>query len=235
MFLKNVKLFCLLILIFIFSGCTVKYDLVIDNKKHVSESVTLLEPNDNLLKYAPSVEDFLDKNSKSFGDYKVKKIISKLDSGYKLNQNYSSLYSYKKGTFFKFAFDDAVIDETDSGLNFNTSGEYHRNKIFTVPLESVFKYSIDEVIVNIQFYNEILTTNSDSCNKSTNTCTWIIKKDDIAKQIKFSLSDKVRNDIMIKDFINKNKLLLLLFGGIIFLVVIFVKSFFQVMDKNNRI
>ena len=120
-------------------------------------------------------------------------------------------------------------------FNFNTAGEYHRNNIFTVPLESVFKYSIDEVVVNIQFYNEILSTNSDSCNNSTNTCTWIIKKDDVAKQIQFSLSDKVRKDIMAKNFISKNKLLILLFGGIIFIVVIFVKGFFQVMDKNNKI
>ncbi len=225
----------LLFIVFVFSGCTVQYDLVIDEKKQVTENVTLLEGNENLLKYASSVDDFLSKNSGSFGDYKVKNIVGKQESGYKLSQKYSTLFAYRKGSFFKFAFDDAVIEDNGKSFNFNTAGEYHRNNIFTVPLESVFKYSIDEVVVNIQFYNEILSTNSDSCNNSTNTCTWIIKKDDVAKQIQFSLSDKVRKDIMAKNFISKNKLLILLFGGIIFIVVIFVKGFFQVMDKNNKI
>lgn len=233
-FLKK-KLLILVFCLFIFSGCTVKYDLVIDNKKRVSENITLLESNDNILKYSSSVDDFLEKNSENFEDYSIKNLIGKTESGYNLRKDYSSLYTYKTSSFYKLAFDDATIDDTTKGLNFNTAGEYHRNNIFTVPLESVFKYSVDEVIVNIQFYNEVISSNADNIDKSTNTYTWLIKKEDTAKQIQFSLSDKVRKDIMIKDFIKKNKLLLLLFGGIIFVVVIFVKSFFQVMDKNNKI
>lgn len=234
--MKKFMLFIgLLFSVFCFSGCTVKYNLLIDSKKRVTENVSLLDFNDNFLKYSPSVKDFLNTYSKNFEGYSVKNVITKSESGYNLTKKYPSIEAYKKSKFFQNAFEDAIIEDTDDVYKFNTSGEYYRNNIFTVPLESVFRYSIDEVEVNIKFYNEVLTHNADKVDKSNNTYTWIIKKEDSFKSIEFNLSDKVRNDLMIKDFISENKLLLLIFGGIIFVVVMCVKGFFGIMERNNKI
>ena len=237
--MKKLKtiIFMLCMMIF-FTGCDVEYNLVIDNNKQVSEEVILLEDNTNMLKYADNVDQFLyQRERENFTDtnYKLERIYLDNQSGLKIKNTYKSLDEYINSRIYNRLFETAYIENDSKFYSFNTAGQYYRNNVFSTPLESTYRYKIDKIIVNIQFYNIVDAHNADKVDETNNIYTWYLESDNLNEMIKFTLSDKVRNDLVFKKNWNNHKVLIISVISIIVILVFVIIKFKNIYKQNNKI
>lgn len=194
-----------------------------------------MDNNSNILKYSSSIESFLYEREQSFLEYDVKRIYDKDTSGLKLRTNYDSIDEYIKSKLYNYSFETAYIVDDKDFYQFQTQGEYYRNNIFSNSIESTFKYNIDEVNINIKFYNVVIDSNADFVDEKSNIYTWKLDRSNINEIISFQLSNKVRYDVMFFDYINRHKILLIVVTVIIFLIIYGLMKLKQIIKKNNSI
>ena len=229
------KKILLFLTIIFFTGCTCDYNLTIDNKKRVYEDATFMDDNSNILKYDSSVQEFLYNRENEFYDYNSTRIYENDMSGLNVKRSYNSIDEYVQSSLYLRAFEKSYIVKDKDFYKFETSGQYYRNNIFSNSLESTFKYNIDKINIKIKFYNEVISSNADEIDKANNIYTWTIDKESLNESISFQLSNKVRFDVMFKDFIYRNKITLIVICGILVVVVFSLIKLRQVMKKNNSI
>lgn len=234
--LKKIIIICLFTIFF--TGCDVEYNLIIDNNKKVIEEVTFLEDKNNMLKYAKSIDEFLyEREQENFfnTNYNYERIYSDEQSGLNVKNSYSSVEQYVDSKLYKSLFESANIINDKKFYSFSTSGEYYRNKVFSTPLEAVYRYKIDKITVNIQFYNVVNSHNADEVDEDNNIYTWYLNSSDLTKRIEFNLSDKVRSDIMLQNALSKNKFTIIISLIVIVILIIAIIKFNSVRKQNNRI
>lgn len=223
--------------LFLLTGCSVDYNLLITNKKRIIENVTLLDENDNILKYNDSIEYFLlyrEKNFTSLG-YKSKNLIGKEFSGLYLTKEYDNFNDYIGTSIMNNLFEKANVEENENLFIFETSGKYLYNDVFSLDIMSDYLYKLDEINVKIKFYNKVVNHNADFVDEKNNIYTWILSKDNSYDNIMFQLSNDVRIDVMFWDYIRRYKVTLLVVGLVIIVLVFGIFSLKKVMKKNNSI
>ena len=219
------------------SGCTCEYNLLVTNKKKIYENIVIMDQNDNILKYSDSVEEFLlnQKKGIDMNEYAVNDILNKDSTGLKIKNTYSSFENYIKSDLFTSLFESANISEDNNIFSFETTGDYTRNNIFSNDISSDYLYDLDQITIKIQFYNKVISHNADEVDEKNNIYTWNIKRDTDYENIKFVLDNEIRYDVMIKDYISRNMLTIVVFIGIIIAIIIFVNHLLGIMKKNNSI
>ncbi len=237
--MSKLKKFVILILFtVIFTGCDVEYNLTIDNKKRVIEEVTFLEDNSNMLKYAGSVDEFLyEREQENFigTDYKYERVYDDNQSGLNVKNSYNSVEQYINSKIYTRLFESAKIIDDNKFYSFSTFGDYYRNAVFSTPLEAVYRYNIDQIKVNIKFYNVVNSHNADEVDEKNNVYTWYLKSSDLTKKIEFNLSDKVRSDIMLQNTLFRNKTAIIISSLIIIVLIIVIIRFNNIRKQNNQI
>ncbi len=235
---KLKKVGFLILFTIIFTGCDVEYNLTIDNKKRVIEEVTFLEDNKNMLKYAGSVDEFLyNREQENFvnTDYKYERVYNDDQSGLSVKNSYNSIDQYINSRIYTTLFESANIVNDKKFYSFSTFGDYYRNAVFSTPLEAVYKYNIDQIKVNIKFYNVVNSHNADEVDEKNNVYTWYLKSSDLTKKIEFNLSDKVRSDIMLQSTLFKNKTAIIISLLVIMVIIIVIIKLNNIRKQNNRI
>lgn len=235
---KLEKIVMLILFTILFTGCNVEYNLTIDNKKRVIEEVTFLEDNNNMLKYASSVDEFLyNREQENFinTDYKYERVYNDDQSGLHVKNSYSNVEQYVNSKIYTRLFESANIVNDSKFYSFSTFGDYYRNAVFSTPLEAVYRYNIDQIKVNIKFYNVVNSHNADEVDEKNNVYTWYLKSSDLTKKIEFNLSDKVRSDIMLQNTLLKNKVAIIISLLVILVLIIFIIKFNNIRKQNNRI
>ena len=231
------KIIFLCLFIFLYCGCTINYNLVVTNNKDIIEDVTVLDNNDNILKYNDSILDFL--NNQQLGikeeGYDTEILMENTESGLLIKNRYNNFDSYITSEIFTRLFEKANVSHNNGLFAFETSGEYYRNDVFSVDLSKHFIYNLDEININIKFYNVVESHNADKVDEASNTYTWILNKDDSYRNISFKLKDNVRYDVMIKDFINRHKVLVIVIIFGLILLVYGIMKLKKIIKQNNSI
>lgn len=233
--MKKIYLVLILFSFLFLTGCTCEFNLTIDDKKRVYEDITLFDSNDNILKQYNSVEQFLYEQGSQFDNYEITELYENEKSGLNLKRNYKTIDEYIADSNYTRAFQKAYIVNKDNFFQFETTGEYYRNNVFSIPLESIYKYNVDEVKINIKFYNVVLSHNADKVDEKNNIYTWIIDYDKLHESISFQLSNDVRHDVMFSDFFKRHGLLLIVIGVVVIVILTVVINFKRKIDANNRI
>ena len=110
--MKKILPFFLILLV---SGCSLKYDLTITDKKEVKEKFYLGVVNEEVASYNYSIDEYLDhykyiySTSDNFKDYNIKTKKSNPQSYFVVNRNYKSIDDYIKSNSFLSMFDSATI------------------------------------------------------------------------------------------------------------------------------
>lgn len=235
---KLKKIVILVLFTIIFTGCDIEYNLTIDNKKRVIEEVTFLEDNNNMLKYAGSIDEFLyEREQENFvgTDYKYERIYNDDQSGLNVKNSYDSIEQYVNSKIYTRLFEKANIIDDKKFYSFSTFGDYYRNSVFSTPLEAVYRYNIDQIKVNIKFYNVVNSHNADVVDEKNNVYTWYLKSSDLTRKIEFNLSDKVRSDIMIQSILSRNKIVIIVVSLVIIGLIIAIIKFNNIRKQNNQI
>ena len=94
---------------------------------------------------------------------------------------------------------------------------------------------IQKINIKIQFHNKVIQSNADIVDKKNNLYTWVITRSDHTKKISFQLSSQKRYDIILTEFLNQYKWLLLLIGGLLISLIIGYFIIKEQIKRKNRI
>lgn len=238
--MKKIKLLLLTIFVAIIStGCTLNYNLTINEDRGILESVVVTEKN-SILKtkfndYKKEIKEQENyyKEHQLYFDYTSKKIYGKTDSGLSLSKR------FEYGTYNNSPNKNSV---------FNNYAFYEQegNYIFrlTYPIyEAVFpdtndlNQKIDEAYINIKSHLKVLETNSDSYDEKTKTYTWKLDQNffNNSDGIYIKLSKEKDNMLIFKDFIMNNLTTITIVSSVILLILIFGIHLFKSYKNGMKI
>lgn len=222
----------LLIFVFLLSGCSVEYNLVINEDSSINEEVIASE-NTNRLEAKTRL--------------KGTQACNYLYNMYKReNENISIDYTEDGSTTYGTARTihndiDDYASKFSSDIFENVELMKNDDEITITAVQkdelendSSTSYIYDDIKVNITIPFVVIQNNADSI--SGNTYTWLIKKDENRKTIELTYNDKVLpNSANIE--INNNKYNLkyeyFIIGGIVLIVLVIVIIIFIKNKKNN--
>lgn len=151
--------------LFLLSGCTINYNLVID-KNQINENIsgevakeeTFIKEGDTSLNIFYSML-YNDQKALLDGDDLYKKYINEENDNIKYNYSYTYKNNYDKSRLINTCFKDPIIKETD--------------ELYYIKLEGPFfcKYS-DKIIINVTSNYAVVDNNAQKVED--NTYTWII-------------------------------------------------------------
>ncbi len=223
--MKKIKLFLCFFTIFFTCSCKVEINLRFDASFNVEEEIKLSSSAEYIYSYYNSKEEFFN----YFQNYLNKKNIGKYD--FKILEQGDSLLSviekkYETNTFIEEKMFSSIKKD---GLSYIFVIDDNANELFEdLEMVSDPEEVIDEMIINIQFSHNVFKHNADKYDSRKNIYTWIINKDNLNRNIEFTLTNEKRYDIIIpyllKKYIGYIILGTLLIAGLIFILAIFYKS-----------
>ena len=232
--MKKTKIILLMLVTFLFSGCTVKYNLYINEDLSVNEEVVASEATNALRKNTGldtdvSVNLLLEAYKKEDIKYNVSTIKKDNSVSTTVSTSFKSLEDYED-YFESDLVKEVNITKKDSYITL----EYNQDE----PLTSYSSRSLiyDTVIVNIEVPFKVYEHNADSV--SGNIYTWNIKKDEDLKNIKIKFNTKETKtsrkfDLGFFEIDVKYSVLFAL--GIVLVIAIIIGYVYMKNKKNNVI
>lgn len=188
--------FILLLLIILCTGCSVEYNLEINEDLSVNEEVVALEDQSFYDQYYKSTisrvidlvmsrnKDYLEQNN-----YIVEKIIDK-KSGVNIKNTFSNLNEYYNTSKFDTQlFSEFKYDKIENIVELSAKG------LMIKETDLIERYLIDDAKINIKLPFKVIDTNADSYDYTTNTYSWDITQDTEYKEVylKFNTNKKATN------------------------------------------
>ena len=231
--MKKNKIILLILVTLLFSGCSVKYDLFINEDLSVNEKVSASE-NSYTLETETGVDPKTAANS-LYDYYRIEGVkysVSTVEKGSiitsKTSTSFNSLEDYED--YFK---SDIAKEVNITRTGSNITLEFKQD----VPLNDYSSKSLiyDSIEVNINVPFKVIENNADKI--SGNTYTWNIKKDGSLKDIKITF-DKDRTETSRKfdlGFLEINvQYSVLLACGIVLIILVIVLFVYIKNKKNNK-
>lgn len=224
------KIFLLVPLMLLITGCRVNSNITINKDLTVKETINMTETSEyfsNRYKELPSTvikslltsgkrEETLIQNGYKYEFSNLENIPSVLAT-----KEYSSLEEFAKGTIFKNQFyEDIIITTTNNIISFKTS------EIVPYDEENTELYDVEKCSVTITLPFVVISHNADSHDKKNNTYTWNINKDTTDKKIELSFD---KNKIYIYN------IYMYISMFILFLIVVIIIIIVLKMRKKNKV
>lgn len=232
--MKNKKIILLILVMLVFSGCSVKYNLNINEDLSVNEKIIASESTTSL-KIKTGQEPKVAANS-LYDSYKIKGVkynISTTSNNRETTSNVST--SFKSLEDYVDYFESDIIKEVNiTEKDGYITLEYKQD----VPLTEYSSRSLvyDSIEVNLIIPFKVTENNADKVNG--NTYTWNIKKDGKLKDIKITFNKNETNSskkINFFGFFEINvKYSVLFVCGIVLLIILILLVVYTKNKKNNR-
>lgn len=229
--MKKTKLFLCLICIFITCSCSAEINLKFDESFNISEESKISISKEFLKQYYHSneeikeyYENYLHENN--VDDFELEVINEENNVVGILKKDYTQFTEIEKILFSK-------IEEENYTYKFiisENAKDLFQNSGMGVDQEAL----VDQIKINIQFSHNVLENNADSYNAKKNIYTWIITKENLGRNIEFTLTDEKRYDIIFGDFFDKYGVSLVL-GLVVIIITIFSILLIQKIKKENEI
>lgn len=243
------KLILLLIVLFV-SGCSIQYDMTIEEDLSIGEKVLLTEDKSKFLSVITK-SDFFDKNDTNsniyyFLDSFIDSIVENDDYLLFLERKDMKLYDSENTMHLEYNkfyknFSEYQYSEVLYNLVEGFEIKEDKNKKYTLKINGIFYNYIDEYLNhdNISFKNDEIyfninvpfkVINSNADIKENGKYTWIINRDNKDREINLSFDSKilVKNEKI-------NKILLTIFFIVIFGALIFIYNMMKKSKKINEI
>ncbi len=214
--MKKIKMFLLLIIVFLVCGCSGTYNLKINNDLSVSEelNVTLEDESSNY----DSINDLFINNNIDEKDYRI--VIENSDLNVTYNNKYDSIEDYLLNSFlYKQLFDNISYNTDRKEFSLEASNIFNNNN----PTLN-FSNRIKSLQIKVDTPLNVVEENSDS--STDNSYIWNI--DNKTKEKDLYLIFSVNNNI----FTTGN---ILVFGAIIIVLIILVYSLIKRLLSSRKI
>lgn len=239
--MKCRKILLLIVTLFLFSGCTIDYNIKFKRNHNVDEKMIITEKNSNLKNPDYTIDEII---QSKFDSYKTELSTNSFSKKVKkqsdltqiiLESKNKRLERFQKFIYFQKMFNKPIIEETEKYFSFDTAGYYDQSGLFYDETGVVDDGFVDKININITFEDKVISSNADKVNEKTNTYTWVLDKTTTKKRIKFKLENKKsKKNKILKGSLSSNiiKSVLIIFGiGLLIGLIIWFKS----MDDNNKI
>jgi len=231
--MKNKKIILLILVTLLFSGCSVKYNLYINNDLSVNEKVTATE-NTNSLRIKTGETPKLAANS-LFDLYKIDGVNYSFSTTEKetsttgmASTSFNSLEEYEE-YFTSDIIKEVNISKKDSYITL----EFKQDVALSEYASRSLIY--DDIEINIEIPFKVTENNADSIDG--NVYTWKITKDGKLKDIKvtFNTNETKSSRVFDLGFFKINvKYSVLLGVGIVLVILIMVLIVYLNNKKNNK-
>ncbi len=245
--MKNMNILLLTILLIFLSGCSMEYNIVINDNMQIEETIYILEDNDVISIYSPNINQYVNNmiqqqydNKIISNEYSVEYISVNSKSGVIATRLYDKFSNFSDSTKLKdniYKIVTMTINENMVYLNFDSIEDTYE-LFLDNELEEAF---LDSLILKIKIPYEVISNNADEVNKETNTYIWNYDKFTIDKDVElvfdkdnkfnFNILDKVIN--MYNDNININWLIIII-GIVIISCLIFIFKFIIIISRRNN-
>lgn len=230
--MKRKKICIVALFLFFFCGCNAKVDVVVDTKQNMEAVSHISMFKEYIADYFSSLDEARRYYNAILSDSETKQEKYSFELFYEKNSAIGKIK--KKGKLenkklegietFLFKEIKQIGDSYQLLLSEKVSDHFGIELEMDIDEESLLK----EIELNIQFHNVVENVNSDAYNSHTNTYTWIINKDNLSRNIEFTITNTKRYDIimayLVKKYMDLLFLGIFLLGISLFLVYIIRKS-----------
>ena len=192
-----------LISIIMLTGCSVVYELNIDNKNSYNERINFTESNNYLKKYGENTSETISNIIDFYfsGNEEIEPVIV-LDTknikgkksgeytGFTLNQTFSNQKIYQESLFFNYYFETSKITNAkDTYTIYGNKFNYDNVKKLTTSYK--YTFDVDNIVIKIQSYYDVIDSNATKIDKKTNTYYWVVNENNATNfELKLTYSKK---------------------------------------------
>ena len=208
-----------LISIIMLTGCSVVYELNIDNKNSYNERINFTESNNYLKKYGENTSETISNIIDFYfsGNEEIEPVIV-LDTknikgkksgeytGFTLNQTFSNQKIYQESLFFNYYFETSKITNAkDTYTIYGNKFNYDNIKKLTTSYK--YTFDVDNIVIKIQSYYDVIDSNATKIDKKTNTYYWVVNEDNASnfelkltysKDKKYTYNEKTEPNVIEK-------------------------------------
>lgn len=193
--MKYKKILLVICMLFIMSGCSIKYEIEITKDFNINEKIYIKERNDTFTKVGTTNKLYIStmaetyKNNDKFESYEIKEEYEKDKSGIKATKNNKSLQDYQlnngvKKTLFGFI----VLKEEKNQVTLSAT-DFRGQQFFQESTRGEINY--EEVEVDIELPFEVKEHNADKYDETKGLYTWNFNKTSKDKEIKLVFNKKI--------------------------------------------
>lgn len=228
------KLSISLLLLIVFSGCSVDYNLDISKDLIIDETININEKTIEINKYALDKEFFIDsliddyKQIYNYSTYMFEKNINNSESIVIAKKHYLGIEDYKNNNeVYRMVFEDYTISNQGDVYTFAYKIN-NKNEISLFKEDELYDSLVDDINFNITLPFKVLEENSDSMDEKQSKYTWKINKEQELKDIVivFDIS---------KEPLKKETIGLYAIVGLFVLLVVIVIFGFYKYKRFNKI
>lgn len=230
------KLFLILTLLLI-TGCSYDYNLTVTHDKKYKEELIVVFPKSSSPVSEKKLKSYI---KEEISNYKKSDVYKNYDFKYKIKGEeviftvstvHNTFEEFQLSPFYKEYFQRIYKNEAKN-YTVSTGGDFINPNLGDVA-DPNFKN--DNFNINIKFHNKVASTNSNKSDQRSNVYTWEIGSMDKDRTIEFSLTSELKYDIIILDYLNDNKMVIIPLLLIIITVSIGGFILYSKNKLNNRI
>lgn len=226
--MKYKKILLAIVMLFIMSGCSVKYELEITKDLKVNEKIYIKENNDTFTRVGTTNKLYIStmsetyRNNDKYKTYEIKEEYDKKQSGIEATKKNKTLQDYQlnngvKKTLFGFI----VLKEEKDQVTLSAT-DYRGEQFFQESSRGEIDY--EDVQVDIKLPFEVKEHNSDEYNEEKGIYTWYFDKNSQDKEIKLVFNKKISLKKQILNIIKQNWYLFAIIPALLlFILLIFIR------------
>lgn len=193
--MKYRKILLVICMLFIMTGCSIKYDIEITKDLNINEKIYITENNDTFEKIGTTNKLYIStmaetyRNNEKYKTYEINEEYNKEQSGIEANKKNKTLQEYQlnngvKKTLFGFI----VLKEENNQVTFSAT-DYRGEQFFQESNRGQIEY--DSVQVDIKLPFDVKEHNADKYNEEKGIYTWYFDKTSKNKEIKLIFNKKM--------------------------------------------
>lgn len=231
--MKKWKISILLLSFCLLTGCTVNYNVEIDEQLSVKEKFRVSEVDDFFYNYEGMthpmvVNTIIEQRMDEINELGYNYITEYHDNGdvtVDFDNHYNTIQAYiSKNPIYNQWFKKIEFNETGTIVNLNA------REFYPYVEQDPGKYSVTDLMIHIKLPFEVTKHNADQVDKKTNTYSWHITKETKYKQIQFSFDTAKKYEYKI-DY----AIIIISVAIIVGLGVLVYLFFLQKHKMNNQI
>lgn len=206
--MKYKKILLIICMLFIMSGCSIKYELEINKDLNINEKIYIKENNDTFTKVGTTNKLYIStltetyRNNDKYKTYEIKEEYNKEQSGIEATKKNKTLQDYQlnngvKKTLFGFI----VLKEEKNEVTLSAT-DYRGEQFFVESNRGQIEYENVQVDIKLPF--NVKEHNSDKYDEEKGIYTWYFDKTSKDKEIKLVFNKKISIKKQILNTIKQN-------------------------------
>lgn len=190
------KIIMMISLVLLFCGCSVDYNITFTSDHKINENIIITVSKKELEDDEYSASEIIDSKFASYSNELMRNGFSKKvdindeKATISLTSKNKRVSKFTKFMYFGSMFNGADVVENEETYSFKTNGYYNQSGLFYDESGIVDEGFVDQININIQFEDEVISSNADKVDNEKNIYTWVLNKDTKEKSIEFVLNNK---------------------------------------------